>query len=468
MSCPNVSVIIPAYNQAQYLGETIQSVLDQTYQDIEIIVVDDASTDDTSEVVRQFQDPRLKYIVHTKNRMLAAARNTGIRASSGEVIGCLDADDLFHPQKIEKHVAFLERNPEIGITYNSRFEIDSLGNILDLREAPLTAGLSDFVLGFPFAPSDMIARRECLFHVNLYDESYLAYSEDIDIACRLALAGYKFANVGGPLNYRRRYPERHIRNVSGRLESAVRALESAFADPRCPSGVRELRSEALGKTYLIWSYLALSQNETTLGQEFIRRGIRIDQSFVENEAQRLLESWTSLSVLNGGDHEVPLRTAFSLLPPELAWISRIEDTAVALGYLYRGIRDIVWGRLGEGKLHLEKSASLGVRIDEQFLSFVAANLLSYEMEFGYRETKTVLKRISRYLLLVGRPRHIRQMKARYFFNLAFRRYRAAEYSRVPGLIAQAFLRDPRNLFNRGVVSILIRSFVRRLSLSAGA
>lgn len=97
MPTPRFSVVIPAFNQASFVGETIKSVLDQTYSNFEIFVVNDASPDDTSDVVLKFKDPRVNLLEHEENLGLPAARNTGIRGSTGELIALLDADDLFHP-----------------------------------------------------------------------------------------------------------------------------------------------------------------------------------------------------------------------------------------------------------------------------------------------------------------------------------------------------------------------------------
>jgi glycosyltransferase involved in cell wall biosynthesis len=108
-----VSVIIPAYNQAPYLSKSIQSVLDQTCQDFEIVVVDDGSTDDTAAVVQSFHDDRIHYI-YQENRGLSAARNTGIDNSTAEYITYLDSDDLFLPMKIELLGGVLDQDPDIG------------------------------------------------------------------------------------------------------------------------------------------------------------------------------------------------------------------------------------------------------------------------------------------------------------------------------------------------------------------
>ena len=108
---PKVSVIIPTYNRAHLVGRAIRSVLNQTYQDFEIIVVDDGSTDNTEEVVKSFNDPRIRYIRHEKNRGGSAACNTGIRAARGEYIAFQDSDDEWLPEKLEKQMQVFENTP---------------------------------------------------------------------------------------------------------------------------------------------------------------------------------------------------------------------------------------------------------------------------------------------------------------------------------------------------------------------
>jgi glycosyltransferase involved in cell wall biosynthesis len=122
-SVPVVTVIIPTYNYAHFLGQAIESVQAQTFQDWECIVVDDGSVDNTSEVVARHAqaDKRIRY-VHQANRGLAAARNTGLELATGEFIQFLDSDDLIETKKIEKQLQFLEQHPEIDIVYgNTRY-----------------------------------------------------------------------------------------------------------------------------------------------------------------------------------------------------------------------------------------------------------------------------------------------------------------------------------------------------------
>lgn len=115
---PTVSVVVPAYNRARVLPRAIESVLDQTLSDVEVIVVDDASTDDTAEVVQRFDDERVCYVRHDENRGGSAARNTGIDHTDGEFVAFLDSDDAFHPTKLQRQVDLLRsRGPEWVAAY---------------------------------------------------------------------------------------------------------------------------------------------------------------------------------------------------------------------------------------------------------------------------------------------------------------------------------------------------------------
>jgi len=110
---PTVSVIIPAYNRAHLIGRAIKSVLNQAYQDFELIIIDDCSTDNTDEVVREFQkkDNRIIYLKHDQNKGGSAARNTGIKVSKSEYIAFLDSDDEWLPEKLEIQMeAILKQN----------------------------------------------------------------------------------------------------------------------------------------------------------------------------------------------------------------------------------------------------------------------------------------------------------------------------------------------------------------------
>jgi len=105
-----VSIITPTYNCANFIGETIRSVQAQTYQNWEMIIVDDCSNDNTEEVVAAFQEPRIRYLKNTKNSGAAVSRNWAMREAKGRWIAFLDSDDLWMPEKLEHQIAFMEKN----------------------------------------------------------------------------------------------------------------------------------------------------------------------------------------------------------------------------------------------------------------------------------------------------------------------------------------------------------------------
>ena len=158
-----VSVIIPVYNAEKYIAATLQSVLDQTYQNFELLIIDDGSPDRSIDICRQFTDPRIK-IISQENRGVAAARNHGIRVAQGEYIAFLDADDIWLPTKIEKHVHHLE-SPSVGISYSYSTLIDANDKPLGLYQLPQTHDITpvNFLLRDPIGSgSNLIAKRAVL------------------------------------------------------------------------------------------------------------------------------------------------------------------------------------------------------------------------------------------------------------------------------------------------------------------
>jgi len=181
-----VSVIIPNYNHAQYIGDAINSVLNQTYSNYEIIFVDDGSTDNSREVIAEFGD-QVQYI-YQKNAGLSAARNTGIKASKGSLIGVLDADDMYEPDYLSTLVYALQENPDADGVYCGYQFVDHMNNLLPQIEArpvepdKLYSALFD---GNFFVPESIFLQRYVYDTVGLFDEALRA-CEDWDVWLRVA------------------------------------------------------------------------------------------------------------------------------------------------------------------------------------------------------------------------------------------------------------------------------------------
>lgn len=189
---PLVSVVIPTCNRAALLTRAIQSIRQQTYGNLEIIVVDDASSDDTWKIVGSFADPRIRYIRHDTNRGGSAARNTGIRAASGEFIAFLDDDDEWAPEKAEEQVKILRDYDAVMCTSDqatgdlSKYDLKKTVDLDDLRQAKFTAG----------GTGVLMAKVSVLKEI-MFDETLPRY-QDWDLFIRIGMK-HRIAYLNKPL-----------------------------------------------------------------------------------------------------------------------------------------------------------------------------------------------------------------------------------------------------------------------------
>ncbi len=198
---PTVSVVIPTYNRASTVARAISSVLSQSYKEFEVIVVDDASTDNTREVVSSFGDERVKYLRHVTNEGGGAARNTGIRASKGEYIAFQDSDDEWLPGKLEKQMkAFEEAPASLGVVYTGFWRISGgsreyipSGHIRRKEGAVHSELLKRNFVTTPAA----VVRKECFQEAGYFDEA-LPRFQDWELFIRIS-ESYDFMCIDEPL-----------------------------------------------------------------------------------------------------------------------------------------------------------------------------------------------------------------------------------------------------------------------------
>ncbi len=212
MTNPKMSVVMPIYNVEAYVGEAVQSVLDQSFSDFELICVDDGGQDKSMDIVGAFDDPRIR-IVRQPNRGLAGARNTGIAAARGEFVALLDSDDVWHPEKLMLHFIHLRANPDVGVSYAGSRMIDAKGEPLRVAMQPKTGRVSarDILCRNPVGNgSAPVLRREALDRAAFQDPSEAGrlcwfdeefrQSEDIEMWIRLAVKhDVVFAGIDGLL-----------------------------------------------------------------------------------------------------------------------------------------------------------------------------------------------------------------------------------------------------------------------------
>ena len=181
---PRVSVVMPLYNHDRFVAKAIQSILDQTLQDFEIIITDDASTDDSLKVVESFSDDRIKIYKFDKNRGISSAMNNCIRHAQGEYIAHLNADDVFLPEKLQKQLDFLHENENFGVVFTHVSVIDDTGkkitdknhpyfNIFDQPNRNRFEWINHFFYkGNCLCHSSAMIRKECFEEIGYYDSRF--------------------------------------------------------------------------------------------------------------------------------------------------------------------------------------------------------------------------------------------------------------------------------------------------------
>ena len=203
-----ISVIVPTYNSARFLDEAVESAVGQTYKNLEVLIIDDGSTDGTEALVKKWQNKStgIHYIKHEKNKGLPAARNTGIRYAKGKYIALLDADDTWLPRKLDVQLHKLE---ELGVDvlFSNWFiwQGEKKQIAFDFKQERVFSkekGLCAYIRKNYGVPSTAFIKRSALEKVGLFDES-LKSSEDYDLWLRFLLKGFKIGLLREPLAYYR-------------------------------------------------------------------------------------------------------------------------------------------------------------------------------------------------------------------------------------------------------------------------
>ncbi len=287
---PKVTVLMAAYNEEKYIREAIDSILKQTFQDFELIIIDDASTDATRDMVESCSDPRIHLIKNDKNIGPALSRNRGLERSTGKYIAIMDGDDISLPNRLGKQVRFLDSHPEIAIVGTAYYEMDGKGNIRRLcqffvEDEQIKRQLC--MRQVPMLHSTTMARREAIVDVGLYKE--YRFTEDKDLWIRMANK-YNFTNLQEPLFKCRMpiirlmdkiYQEQHAE--SGEIVYACNAeiiawIWNRYKDIDLPHlsqmGINYSKRKAFADLYLRYGRGLMSYSQHSQARQFFFRSIR--------------------------------------------------------------------------------------------------------------------------------------------------------------------------------------------------
>lgn len=278
----SVSVIIPNYNNAQYLESAINSILNQTFTNYEIIIVDDGSIDGSREVVGQFGD-KVRYIWQ-ENKGLGGARNTGILASNAEYVALLDADDEWEPVFLERMMSLIQKRPDAAVYYCGARGMNETGRYLPqiFGRGPSSNDIYESLLRANFIiPSTIVFRRSVVLEAGLFEERNreLHGCEDWDLWLRLSPL-HKFVGIPEPLVRYRLHNNTFSTNYE-HMQKAVRGvIERNFgADDSNYGGWSAEKGRAFGGAY---RYRAITfiqrQNNWDAAGDSLQKALRIDPS----------------------------------------------------------------------------------------------------------------------------------------------------------------------------------------------
>jgi glycosyltransferase involved in cell wall biosynthesis len=317
-----VSVIIPAFNQSRYLLEAVRSVLAQTHGDLEILIVDDGSTDDTPRVSSHFTDARVRYI-RQENRGLSSARNTGIRYARGEFLTYLDSDDLFLSSKLELLLAVFNANPSLGLVSGQAELIDERGRrIGEVFDRGLPADPTELLLRNPLHVGSVLIRREWQERVGLFDETLRSY-EDWDMWLRLALAGCPMSSIAQPVSLYRFHSAQMTRLGHQMTTASFAVLDKVYGSADLPPSWQSRRTEAYGRAFLRAAAQGYTAGQFTQAKEYMRMAVERIPNLRHGDAEHLAR--TAAGWANHAKTSEPLEFlegVYANLPDELEALRR--------------------------------------------------------------------------------------------------------------------------------------------------
>ena len=316
----SVSIVIPAYNQARYLGKAIESVLTQSFGDIEVIVVNDGSTDETAEVAASYTDPRLR-VIHQDNQGLSGARNSGIRQTTAPWVAFLDSDDWLLSDGMGSLMSATGKS-QCGTVFGAweRFSSDGVGYGRQVPD-PDNAKLPQLLYGNKFLSIANVVQRSWLEQVGLFDED-LAACEDWDLWLRLALAGCRFRCVSDPIAAYRVHDAQMTRQAIRMRETSLAVLRKLSSREPLPREVTQALPEAFA-----WAYLRAAAREYREGliqnaAEDVQTAIELHPALRDDHAALVgfFNGWASdPSTVNAIEY---LNTVYSNLPSSLTALKR--------------------------------------------------------------------------------------------------------------------------------------------------
>jgi glycosyltransferase involved in cell wall biosynthesis len=297
---PRCSVIIATYNYGHYLAQAIDSVLEQTFTDFELLVIDDGSTDDTRHVVARF-GPALRYLPQP-HCGLAATRNTGIQEAQGDLLCLLDADDMWLPHTLATQVAYFDQHPDVGVVSAQCYSMDADGTVTGILPSPPVQGwvLEHLLLrGNGLRLPTVAMRRQYCEEVGRFDAS-LHSQEDWDLWLRLSRC-CPFGYINQPLAKYRFHGSNLSRQLNPRtVRDRFAILDKTFADPTLPAPIQRQRTRVYSRAYAHFGHRYLIARQLPEARHYLWQAVRTSPWHLLRHGLlvSILRTYLGVSVLN--------------------------------------------------------------------------------------------------------------------------------------------------------------------------
>ena len=288
---PNISVLLPAFNAEKYIESSIQSILNQTYSNFELIILNDGSSDSTEEIIKSFKDTRILYINNEQNIGLVSTLNKGLKLAKGKYIARMDADDISYIDRFSKQYLFLENNPSYIICSSSRKNFNDSNNREHISYMPVSdsAIRISSIFGTPFTHPAVMFRKEIVLENNLFYDKSFKYTQDYDLWIRMLKYG-KGYNFNEALLAYRKTPGSQTFNNSKNFKNRKKII-SSVQDRALKSLGIELNKDELDFIF----YLSLSEYISTIN--FNTYTIEFIQAFFSSIESKLSQRFKINTVL---------------------------------------------------------------------------------------------------------------------------------------------------------------------------
>ncbi len=449
---PLVSVIIPTFNRAHLLPATIDSVLAQTWQPLEVLVVDDGSTDETTAIVAAY-GTRVRYLRQV-NAGVSSARNHGARAAQGAYLAFLDDDDLFEPTKIDRQMACFQAQPSVGLVHCRYFLADHAGTVIgQMGLLPAGTILGELLVRNFLWMSAPLIPRAVFEAVGGFTES-LSTAADYDLWLRIARR-YAFGCVQSALGTYRLHAGSMVTNVNRTEDEILRILNTYFEDPTRDTSYDIYKNEA----YVVWRLWFASRHYAVGNWEraaenveavlALRPGLPADV-FLNRFYYEAVDERVS-------DPFAYVESVFAHLPRGLEFIRPFHHQLVGHVHLGLALKAVHARDHAVARQHWEQAATCYADRASLATDFRET---AFHMVMGVGGNSDVLV-ADIFASLPVIVQHLAALEANLRGDLsiaqAFEAYHAQDPSRVIPLVWQSLQTRPALLGNRGVVSIAVKS-----------